>query len=52
MAAGTPEEFDAVAGELAGALDFFNVPQREKDEVLEAFAAHKNEVTEGYGAAA
>jgi len=42
-----PEEFDAVAGELARSLDHFNVPQREKDEVLAAFAAHKGEVTEG-----
>jgi hypothetical protein len=24
------------------------VPDREKDEVLAAFAAHKSEVTEGY----
>ena len=43
----TPEQFDAVAGELAKALDHFNVPEREKGEVLAAFAAHKNEVTEG-----
>ena len=43
-----PEEFDAVAGELAKALDFFKVPPREKEEVLAAFAAHKGEVTEGY----
>jgi len=43
----TPDEFDAVAGELAKALDFFKVPAREKDEVLAAFAAHKGEVTEG-----
>jgi hemoglobin len=42
-----PDEFDAVAGELARALDFFKVPAREKDEVLAAFAAHKGEVTEG-----
>ena len=42
-----PEEFDAVAGELARSLDFFKVPAREKDEVLAAFAAHKGEVTEG-----
>jgi hemoglobin len=42
-----PEEFDAVAGELARSLDHFKVPQREKDEVLAAFAAHKGEVTEG-----
>lgn len=43
----TPEEFDAVAGELARSLDFFDVPAREKAEVLAAFAAHKGEVTEG-----
>lgn len=43
----TPEEFDAVAGVLSRTLDEFGVPQREKDEVLGAFAAHKGEVTEG-----
>lgn len=43
----TPDQFDAVAGELAKALDHFNVPEREKNEVLAAFAAHKGEVTEG-----
>jgi hemoglobin len=43
-----PEEFDAVAAELGRTLDFFSVPQREKEEVLTAFAAHKNEVTTGY----
>jgi hemoglobin len=43
----TPAEFDAVAEELAAALDFFNVPEREKGEVLGAFAAHKPEVIEG-----
>jgi len=47
----SPEEFDAVAGELANALDFFKVPEREKGEVLGAFAAHKDEVTTGYMAA-
>lgn len=41
------EEFDAVAAELARSLDFFNVPQLEKDQVLGAFAAHKGEVIEG-----
>ena len=34
------------------ALDPFKVPQREKDEVLAAFAAHKGEVTEGFLVAA
>jgi hemoglobin len=43
----TSEEFDEVAAELARALDAFNVPNREKNEVLGAFAAHKGEVTEG-----
>ncbi len=46
----SPEEFDEVAAELGRTLDFVKVPQREKEEVLAAFAAHKNEVTEGYGA--
>jgi hemoglobin len=43
----TPEEFDEVAAELARSLDAFSVPEREKGEVLAAFAAHKGEVTEG-----
>lgn len=43
----TSEEFDAVASELAAALDAFKVPEREKNEVLAAFSAHKSEVTEG-----
>jgi hemoglobin len=44
----SPAEFDEVAAELARTLDFFNVPEQEKGEVLAAFAAHKGEVTEGY----
>ena len=44
----SPAEFDEVAAELARTLDSFNVPEREKEEVLGAFAAHKDEVTEGY----
>jgi hemoglobin len=47
----SPEEFDEVAAELARSLDAFNVPETEKQEVLGAFAAHKDEVTEGYKAA-
>jgi hemoglobin len=43
----TPDQFDAVAGVLAQTLDDFGVPEREKGEVLAAFAAHKGEVTEG-----
>ncbi len=42
-----PDEFDAVAGELARSLDIFHVPELEKGQVLAAFAAHKGEVTEG-----
>ena len=48
----SPAEFDEVAAELGRTLDFVKVPQREKDEVLAAFAAHKGEVTEGYLAVA
>ena len=44
----SPREFDAVAAVLARSLDHFHVPAREKSEVLAAFAAHKNEVTEGF----
>jgi hemoglobin len=43
----TGNEFDEVAAELSRSLDHFGVPQREKDEVLAAFAAHRGEVTEG-----
>ncbi len=48
----SPEEFDEVAAELGRTLDFVKVPQREKEEVLAAFAAHKDEVTEGFLATA
>jgi hemoglobin len=48
----SPAEFDEVAAELGRTLDFAKVPKREKDEVLAAFAAHKDEVTAGYVAAA
>jgi hemoglobin len=48
----SPAEFDEVAAELGRTLDFFKVPKREKSEVLAAFAAHKDEVTAGYAAAA
>ncbi len=44
----SPAEFDEVAAELGRSLDFFEVPEQEKGEVLAAFAAHKGEVTEGY----
>jgi hemoglobin len=44
----SPAEFDEVAAELGRTLDVFEVPEQEKGEVLAAFAAHKDEVTEGY----
>ncbi len=46
----SPAEFDEVAAELARTLTHFEVPEREKTEVLSAFAAHKDEVTAGYRA--
>ena len=48
----SPEEFDEVAAELGRTLDSIKVPEREKAEVLGAFAAHKEEVTAGSVAAA
>src|SRR6476661_3038762 len=48
----SPAEFDEVAAELGRTLDFAKVPQREKAEVLAAFASHKDEVTAGYAAVA
>ena len=47
----SPEEFDAVAADLKESLDYYKVPEREKQEVLAAFAAHKGEVTAGYSEA-
>jgi hemoglobin len=37
-----------MAAQLARSLDVFNVPEREKGEVIAAFAAHKSEVNDGY----
>ena len=39
--------FDEVAAELANTLDDFNVPEREKAEVLATFAGERSEVTAG-----
>jgi hemoglobin len=44
----SPTEFDAIAGVLSRSLDHFHVPEREKSEVLAAFAAHKDEVIRGW----
>ena len=38
-----------MAGVLSRSLDHFKVPEKEKSEVLAAFAAHKDEVTAGSG---
>jgi hemoglobin len=48
----SPAQFDEVAAELGRTLDTLNVPAKEKGEVLAAFAAHKDEVTEGFADAA
>jgi len=40
----TSEEFDEVGAEIARALDHFNVPEREQQEVLAAIVARKDEV--------
>src|SRR2546423_1360636 len=42
-----PAVFDEVAAELSLTLDHFKVPEREKGEVLGAFARWKGEVTAG-----
>jgi hemoglobin len=47
-----PPNFDEVAAELARTLDLFRVPGPDKEAVLGAFAAHKDEVTEGSTVAA
>ena len=43
----SPDVFDEVAAELGRTLDYFNVPKREKEEVLAAFNAQKHDVTAG-----
>jgi hemoglobin len=43
----TTEVFDEVSAELASTLDYFDVPEREKQEVLAAFNAQKSDVTAG-----
>src|SRR5512135_2269560 len=44
----SPDVFDEVSAELGRTLDFFNVPKREKEEVLGAFNAQKSDVTAGF----
>ena len=43
----TSEEFDEVGAEIARALDYFHVPEREKQEVLAAIVANKPKVVNG-----
>ena len=43
----TSDEFDEVGKEIAAALDYFGVPEREKGEVLGAVVAHKGQVVNG-----
>jgi hemoglobin len=40
----TADEFDEVGAEIARALDHFDVPEQEKQEVLAAIVARKDEV--------
>jgi len=44
----SPREFDAVAKVLLRTLNRFKVPEAETNQVMAAFAAHKNEVTKGW----
>jgi hemoglobin len=44
----TSDEFDAVAKELSNTLDEFKVPNREKQDILSAFAAHKKNIVASY----
>lgn len=43
----TAEEFDAAGKVLENSLDHFDLPETEKNEVLDAFLAHKEEVISG-----
>lgn len=44
----SPREFDAVAKVLLRSLNHFKVPETERNQVMAAFAAHKDEVTKGW----
>jgi hemoglobin len=43
----SPDVFDEVSAELGKALDYFHVPEREKQEAVAAFNAQKPDVTAG-----
>lgn len=40
----TSEEFDEVGAEIVRALDYFNVPEREKQQLVDAYVASKPDV--------
>jgi hemoglobin len=40
----TPEEFDEVGAEIVRALDYYGVPEREKQELVAAYMQAKSEV--------
>lgn len=40
----TPEEFDEVGAEIVRALDYYGVPEREKEELVAAYMTAKTEV--------
>ena len=40
----TSKEFDEVGAEIASALDYFKVGEREKQEVMAAIVSHRAEV--------
>jgi hemoglobin len=40
----TPEEFDEVGAEIVRALDYYGVPEREKQELVAAYMQEKTEV--------
>lgn len=42
-----PEEFNEVSAELRRALEYYKVPERETNEAMAAFIAHRDEVTAG-----
>jgi hemoglobin len=44
----SPEEFDEVVRVLSQSLNHFSIPQKEKNEVIAAFIAHKTEVDTGF----
>jgi hemoglobin len=43
-----PDEFDEVAAELRRALEYYKVPEREKEETMSIFMAYRDEVTTGF----